>query len=80
MTTLLINTTYFHNKLTPQFFWMRDMSLNGNLFKLQLTYDYSDKWHYTIGALSSTGKTGKGGDSSPWKNKDQLFATVKYRF
>ena len=29
MTTLLINTTYFHNKLTPQFFWMRDMTLNG---------------------------------------------------
>jgi len=79
MTTLLINTTYFHNKLTPQFFWMRDITFNGDLFKLQLTYDYSDKWHYTIGALLLNGKNGQKG-FVPLESKDQLFATVKYRF
>ena len=57
ITTLLINTTYLHNKLTPQFFWMRDMTLNGNMFKPQITYDYSDKWHYTVGALFLDGKS-----------------------
>ena len=61
ITTLLINTTYLHNKLTPQFFWMRDMTLNGNMFKPQITYDYSDKWHYTIGALFLDGKASQKG-------------------
>jgi hypothetical protein len=79
VTTLLINTSYFHNKLTPQIFWLRDMTLNGNMFKPQLTYDYSDKWHYTIGALFLDGKVPQKG-FEPLKNKDQLFATVKYRF
>ena len=79
VSTLVVNTSYFHNKLTPQFFWMRDMTLNGNMFKPQLTYDYSDKWHYTIGALFLDGKTSQKG-FEPLKNKDQLFATVKYRF
>ncbi|HBB18520.1 MAG TPA: hypothetical protein DCZ97_16555 [Syntrophus sp. (in: bacteria)] len=79
ITTLLINTTYLHNKLTPQFFWLRDMTLNGNMFKPQITYDYSDKWHYTVGALFLDGKTSQKG-FEPLKRKDQLFATVKYRF
>jgi hypothetical protein len=79
VTTLLINTSYLHNKLTPQFFWLRDMTLNGNMFKPQLTYDYSDKWHYTIGALFLDGKVPQKG-FEPLKNKDQVFATVKYRF
>ncbi|MHB1024409.1 MAG: DUF1302 family protein [Desulfobacteria bacterium] len=79
VTTLLINTSYFHNKVTPQIFWMRDMTLNGNMFKPQITYDYSDKWHYTIGALFLDGKVSQKG-FEPLKNKDQLFATVKYRF
>lgn len=79
LTTLLINTSYFHNKLTPQFFWLRDMTLNGNMFKPQITYDYSDKWHYTVGALFLDGKTSQKG-FEPLKRKDQLFATVKYRF
>lgn len=79
MATLMINTTYFHNKLTPQFFWMRDMTLNGNMFKPQLTYDYSDKWHFTVGALFLDGNVSQKG-FEPLKNKDQLFATLKYRF
>jgi hypothetical protein len=79
MATFVVNTTYFHNKLTPQFFWMRDMTLNGNMFKPQLTYDYSDKWHYTVGALFLDGRVSQKG-FEPLKNKDQLFATVKYRF
>ena len=55
------------------------MTLNGNMFKPQLTYDYSDKWHYTIGALFLDGKVPQKG-FEPLKNKDQVFATVKYRF
>lgn len=79
ITTLLVNTTYLHNKLTPQIFWLRDMTLNGNMFKPQITYDYSDKWHYTVGALFLDGKISQKG-FEPLKRKDQLFATVKYRF
>ncbi|MBI5445968.1 MAG: hypothetical protein HY900_32735 [Deltaproteobacteria bacterium] len=78
-TSLLINTSYFHNKLTPMVFWLRDITLSGNMYKMQLTYDYSDKWHYTVGALLLGGNDEQKGFEA-LKRKDQLYATVKYRF
>ncbi|MBI5014815.1 MAG: hypothetical protein HZB55_04910 [Deltaproteobacteria bacterium] len=78
-TSLAVNTTYFHNKLTPSFFWLRDISLNGNMYKFQLTYDQSDRWHYILGALLLDGNEEAKG-FEPLKKKDQVFATIKYRF
>jgi len=78
-TTLMINTTYLHNKLVPLFFWLHDMTNRSDLYKLQLTYDYSNEWHYTIGGIFINGKEpGKG--LQPFENKNQLYFKISYKW
>jgi hypothetical protein len=77
--SLMINTTYFHNKIQPLFFWLWDVSQKSNLFKIQVTYERSDVWNYTLGTLLLNGaKTGQG--FQPLTNKDQIYFTIGYRF
>lgn len=77
--SLMINTTYFHNKVIPMFFWLRDLTERANFFKVQVGYERSDVWNYTLGAVLFNGA--KTGDSfEVFSNKDQLFFTVSYRF
>jgi len=79
MTTLSINTSYLHNKLVPSFFWMNDRTNNADMYKLQLVYDYSYKWHYTLGALIINGnKPGKG--FHVFENKDQVYFKISYKW
>lgn len=78
-TTLLINTTYFHNKLTPSFFWMHDVDSKSDFIRLQLVYDYSDKWHFTLGGLLLSGdKRGQGFEL--FDNKDQIYLKISYKW
>jgi len=78
-TTLLLSTTYFHNKLQPMIFWMRDITNHSDMFKFQVTWEQSDHWKYTLGALLIKGdRTGTG--FQPLEHKDQIFATICYRF
>jgi len=79
MTSLMINTTYFHNKLQPFFFWMRDISNRSDMFVLKLSWEQSNHWKYTLGALFINGKK-EGWGFQPLEHKDQIFATVLYRF
>ena len=55
-TSLLINTTYLHNKLQPQIFWLRDWSNKSEFWKPQVAYEYSDHWKYTVGAMIFSGE------------------------
>ena len=78
-TTLLVTTSYFHNKIVPLVFWMRDITNKADLVKAQVTYAHSDTWNFILGTLLLDGKKeGKG--FQPLENKDQVYATVKYRF
>jgi hypothetical protein len=77
--SLMVNTSYFHNKIVPMFFWLRDISEQANMFKIQVTYERSDVWNYTVGTLLLNGaKTQRGFDVMT--NKDQIYCTVGYRF
>jgi hypothetical protein len=79
MTTLMISTSYFHNKLVPSFFWMHDITNEADMYKVQLVYDYSYKWHYTLGALILNGEEpGKGFDV--FENKDQIYFKISYKW
>jgi len=79
MTTLSINTSYFHNKLVPSFFWMNDITNKADMYKLQLVYDYSYKLHYTLGALILNGEApGKG--FHVFENKDQVYFKISYKW
>jgi hypothetical protein len=78
-TTLLINTSYFHNKLTPSFFWLHDVNSKSDMFRLQLAYDYSNKWHFTLGALLLSGeKSGQG--FQLFDNKDLFYFKISYKW
>jgi len=78
-TTLMINTTYFHNKLMPLFFWMHDITNNADMLKLQVSYDYSDHWKATVGALLIDGRK-EGLGFEPLNHKDQVYFTLSYKF
>jgi hypothetical protein len=78
-TSIMINTTYFHNKIIPSVFWLRDITNHSNFFKYAVDYEYTDKWKFTLGALFFDGSDeGKGFE--PLDHKDQIFATVSYKF
>jgi hypothetical protein len=82
-TSLVVNTTYFHNKLEPTFIWVRWWTSKSSLYQPQLKYEYSNKWNFTLGAIFLDGQkydatAGRG--LHALKNKDHIFLTVAYRF
>lgn len=79
MTSLMINTSYLHNKLTPSFFWMQDYKHNANLFRLQMTYDHSNNWRFTIGTQFLHGKKENEG-FKVFDNKDQIYFKISYKW
>jgi hypothetical protein len=79
MGTLNINTTYLHNKLAPSFFWMRDLTNRANMFRYQVTYDYSNEWRFTLGAVTLDG-TKKGQGFELFHNKDYMYFKISYKW
>ena len=79
MTSLMMNTTYFHNKIVPMFFWLHDVNNHADMYKLQLTYDYSSEWHYTVGALFLNGQE-PGNGFQIFENKDYIYFKISYKW
>ncbi len=79
MASLMISTSYYLNKITPSFFWLRDVNNRANMFKYQVIYDHTDYWRYTLGAMFFNGveKT-KGFDV--FENKDYIYFKISYRW
>ena len=78
-TTLMISTAYFHSKLTPSIFWLRDIDSKSDMFRLQLIYDYSNKWHFTLGTLLLSGDK-KGQGFQLFDNKDYIYFKISYKW
>jgi len=77
--TLLITTSYMHNKLTPTFFWWRDTTNEADYILFKVAYEKDDHWIYTVGTNQFTG-THEGAGFEPFDNKNQIFCTISYRF
>lgn len=86
-TVLMVNTSYLNAKLTPSIFWMRNWDYRGDYWRYELAYDYSNKWHFTLGALTLSGS--KIGDRSAvlpavsfegFEHKDQVFFKIAYKW
>ena len=75
--TLMVQTTYFHNKLVPTVFWQRSWqgALTGDLIIAQLGYERSYHWNYTVQAVWA-----EGDGLAPLDHKDNISVTVAYRF
>lgn len=79
ITSLLISTSYFHNKLVPSFFWLHDFNNRADMLRFQVVYDYSHNWHFTLGTLFLMGEeVGKGFEV--FENKDFLYFKVSYKW
>ena len=77
--TLLIKTSYFNGKLVPTFFWLRDINTRSDFFKLELMYDYTHNWRFTLGSLLFRGdERGKGFEV--FDHKNQVYFKVTYRW
>lgn len=77
--TLLIKTSYFNAKLVPSFFWLRDITSRSDFFKLELSYDYTHNWRFTLGTLFFHGEE-KNKGYQVFDNKDQIYFKVTYRW
>jgi hypothetical protein len=77
--TLMINTAYFHEKLKPSFFWLRDITDRGGFYQLQTAYEYSNNWAFTLGAMFFEGDRHLRG-FEPLKHKDYLYFKVAYKW
>ena len=82
--SLYLNTLYLNAKLTPSFFWLHDFYYRSDMFKLQMTYDWSSSWRFTLGALLFSAKdlidfkTNNSFDL--FTNKNQLFFKITYKW
>lgn len=77
--SLMMNTSYFHEKIVPSVFWLRDLTNRATMWRLQLTYDRNTYWHYTLGAFLLNGKEmNKGFDV--FENKDYIYFKVSYKW
>ncbi len=77
--TLMLNTTYMHNKLQPNVFWAHDVTNRSDFYKIWVNYEYTHNWIFTLGALFMEGKEPGNGDE-PLDHKDQVYATITFRF
>ncbi len=82
--SLYISTSYLNARLTPSLFWLRDQEFGSDFFRLQITYDWTQKWRFTIGALLFTAKElplFKSNNSFDlFKHKDQIFFKITYKW
>ncbi|MGA3173045.1 MAG: DUF1302 family protein [Syntrophorhabdales bacterium] len=79
LTSLMITTSYLHNKLVPSFFWMRDLTNRSNFFRYQVVYDYSNKWHFSLGVMTFSGSI-QGQGFEPFHDKDEVYFKISYKF
>lgn len=78
-TSLLVKTSYFHNKLEPKITWARNWTAEADLLKFDLLYEKDHHWEYTLGAVFFSGNN-VGEGFHVFRNKDHLVFTVAYRF
>jgi hypothetical protein len=77
--TIGLKTSYFHSRLTPSVFLYYDITNKANFWRLQLIYDHSDNWHFTLGAWLGDGKI-SGRSFNLFDNKDYIFFKLTYKW
>ena len=76
---ILMSTAYWHEKIKPSIFFLRDISNRGYMFKPTVTYIYTREWNYVLGMLKFGGSKNNA-FADIFKNKNHLFFTVTYQF
>jgi hypothetical protein len=77
--TLYLSTTYFNAKLTPSFYWWRDITQKADFYRFQLTYAWSSHWLATLGLVLLDGNRQNVG-FEPFDNKDYIDFKLTYKW
>lgn len=77
--TLLVSTSYYHNKIAPSFFWQHDDSNMSDLLRFQVVYEQSSDWRFTAGAIKVDGSR-NGAGLEPFQHKDYVYFKVSRKF
>lgn len=77
--TLLINTSYLHDSITPQVLGVVDFSGNG-FFQPSIKYEPSDLWDATLSAILIWGSANDDGYWGGYRKNDEIFLRVRIKF
>ena len=75
---IMIMSQYFHGKILPSFFTMRDFVNKAGFYRMQVTYARDHNWNFSLGAVLLYG-TEMGG-FNVFENKDYIFFKVSYKW
>lgn len=79
--TLVVNTSYFRAKFTPQIFLLYDFS-GESWVQPKFTYLWGglDQFSFTVGANIMMACNDRQAYFGPFKNDDEIFATLKFEY
>jgi Protein of unknown function (DUF1302) len=77
--SLLINTSYLHDSITPQFLGVADFSGNGFL-QPSIKYAPSDLWEATLSANLIWGSANDDGYWGPVRKNDEIYLRLRIKF
>jgi hypothetical protein len=77
-TSLLVNTAYFNNKLTPQILYVHDWTYNSYWIKAKLNYKLGDFWRFEVGGYYVHGDREQ--QFGLFTDMDTMYGMVMYQF
>ncbi len=77
--SLMVMTSYFHNKLTPMFVWSHNQTLHDNMLMGKLSYAPNQTWSYSLSGIYFDGAKYHQGNNF-MQNKDKIWANITYNF
>jgi hypothetical protein len=82
MTSIMLSTSYFHTKLLPSFFWLRDWTSQSEFYRYQVIWEHSNFWKFTLGALFVNGSkvNNLANNMQPLADKDNIYFNVAFKF
>ncbi|MDD5007204.1 MAG: hypothetical protein PHU49_02455 [Syntrophorhabdaceae bacterium] len=78
-TLMMLQTSYWHNRITPQVVWQHDHNNLADMFRFQLTYQPNNEWRYVGAAILVSGNK-NGAGLNPMEHKDYMFLKVVRTF
>lgn len=80
LATLLINTAYWFDKIKPQIVYVQSLQWNTGLLNPEISYQPAYEWSFTLGYSYLWGKTYNEAPFSAFKDNDELYVKVTYKF
>ena len=79
LVSLMVSTTYFHDKLLPSLSMAYDITQKAHLVKISFAYEPTSFWSYAIGTVFLGGEEANEG-FEPFENDDYLYCSVTYKW